>query len=201
MTLINATVDEHADGVSGQELGKIVQKRSEQESSAEAQKHVSEWISGIQEHTKGAAIKQLDDGIGGLYDGSPKVQIAAETIKVRTSVKDTLARTKEVDEHEKFHLKGDHTADMIQGNTMEGNSVVTIGGKEFDETALIEGLTVAKTGDRFVSDQYRKYKQDLLSSIAAAGINLDDVEQAVNKEKDLRRIDDAAREEEYALAA
>ena len=74
-----------------------------------------------------------------------------------------------------------------------GEVVVTIGNVEFTEVSLIEGLTVAETGNAFVSEDYRRYESDLKTAVSAADLTLDAVRTAVNTEKDLSRIDDANR--------
>lgn len=179
-------------------LGALKQRRMELEASEAAT--VQQYIDGIRPEIEGALVHTMDAGIGGYYDGGSSVHIATSTLVIDSSVEETIARVEEVRAHENYHAEHDHLAPMILGASADGDTVVTIGGYGFTNTELIEGMTVAMTGHDFVSDQYRQYEADVRSAVAAAGINLGDVEQAI-AQKDLTAVDDTSRERLFALAA
>ncbi len=190
---INAAVDEQTESgeVSPSALAAEIQRKAKH-LEAEEQAKVQEHIAGVRNISRDAVIETLDPGVGGLYDGS--ISIAASTMKVDEGgdVSSTVAQMEETSRHEEYHKQHDHLAPKIVGPSAGGGAVVTIGGKAFSDTALIEGLTVTRTGDQFVSDGYRQYKQDLLEATSAAGLSVGDVEAAVD-EQDLSSIDDWTR--------
>lgn len=145
-------------------------------------------------------VDDFGGNTAGLYDGS-SISIDRRVAMVDASVDTTVDRAREVYEHERYHQRHRHTEPLaVMADTREDIAAV-IGGVAFTETALVEGLTVARTGDSFVSAEYGAYKQNLLGGIARAGLNIADVERAVNDEKDLTRIDDRARESSDASSS
>lgn len=154
---------------------------------------IDRYIAGVRPAVAGALVEPLPQNVGGQWDGD-QVSLATASLLVGESVKETVDRLEETRAHEEYHKCYDHTASMIAGASADDSSIVQIGGKKFDDTALIEGVTVARTGEQFVSAQYRRYKADVLSALANAGIGLSTLEQAIEA-KDLRPVDDA-----YALS-
>ncbi len=157
---------------------------------------VADYISALRTFTHDVTIGALPEGVGGQFDGS--ITIATNTVEVGSSgVMQTIAQMQEVYDHELYHALHHHTDAMM---TWGGESNVVIAGQGFSTTDVIEGLTVAETGDEFVSQDYKNHRERLLSSIARAGISLDDVRAAVNRQKDLTLIDDRRRAGIHALA-
>ena len=173
--------------------------------SDEAQPLVQQYLSTLQEFYNGATIEKLPKGIGGQFDG--EVAIAAQAVEVdQQGVGTTIARMEEINEHEAYHADHNHLQSLEFVVTENGGSEVIIGQRSFDQEALIEGLTVAETGDTFVSDDYRAKMQNLLGAIdAAPGLTLDGVRRAVNETKNMYEIDDRTRADvampHYAMAA
>ncbi|MDD5623909.1 MAG: hypothetical protein PHI23_04340 [Candidatus Peribacteraceae bacterium] len=147
---------------------------------------VSQYLAALRSFHHESIVTPLPEGVGGRFDGS-SIEIATDTMEVGSEgVAETIARVQEVQAHELYHAVHHHTEALVTAG--EGPSSVFIAGEGFSVTELIEGLTVAKTGDRFVSAQYREYKGRLLSCVGRAGLGLDDVEKAVNRRKDLRSL-------------
>jgi hypothetical protein len=167
--------------------------------SSHAREKVSKYVDGIKNSAKGMKVEKLEKGVGGLYNGKD-VMIATTTLQVHRSIEETLAQAKETAMHEAYHKKGRHT-EKYKTLNHTGDTAVIIGGEELTDEQVVEGLTVAKTGDRFVSDGYKNHKQTLISAVNRAGISLEDVEEALNKKKNLALVDDHARAEQHALAA
>jgi len=185
--LINRTVAE-ADSAKS-----IIDDLEKQQEAAEEQSAtIQKYIDGIRPQINGAVVEKMKQGIGGMYDGSD-VKLAKATLVVYRSVDETVAMTEEVRAHEDYHAKHDHTAPMQAADSAQAGGIVEIGGNQFNHVALIEGLTVARTGEKFVSTTYQQYKAELLEAVSKAGIDLNVVEQAINK-KDLRLIDAAQKE-------
>ena len=182
--LINQTV---AEADSAESI--IGELERQQEAAREHSETIQKYIDGVRPQIQGAVVEKMEPGVGGECDGS-NVKLAKETLVVDTSVDETIAFATEVREHEDYHLEHDHTAPMQKADSATGDSVVQIGGADFTDTELIEGMTVARTGETFVSGEYKRYKADLLAAVGRAGINLDDVEKAIDQ-KDLRQIDQA----------
>lgn len=180
-----------------------LERRKEGMEAAERAK-VDAYVAGVRQSVGDMLVQDLGSGVGGLYDGSRTI-MARDSLVVSGSIEETIARTDEIAKHEDYHRDHDHTAAIAVGSSAEGDAIVQVGGKQLDQETLIEGLTVARTGGEFVSGQYQRYKAELLAAIGAAGISLDDVENAVDA-KDLTLIDDADRgyarveEDNYALA-
>lgn len=179
-------------------------ERNKGELEAVERAKVDAYIEGVRSSIGDMLVQDLGDGIGGLYNGSQTI-MAKDSLIVSGSIEETIARTEEIARHEDYHRDHDHTAAIAAGSSAEGDAIVRVGGQQLDQETLIEGLTVARTGEEFVSGQYQRYKAELLAAIGAAGISLDDVEKAVDA-KDLTLIDDADRgyarveEDNYALA-
>ncbi len=199
--LINNAVDEQMEkgNASGDQIARAIEENT-QHVQGETRAQIDQYVTGMLDATQEGDVQELDEGIGGQVDAAQQKTIAAETLKVHKNVQDTLARTKETGEHEQYHLDNGHTEGIAHAADKEEGVAVTVGGTDFDETAFIEGLTVERTGDEFVSDTYRTYRQDFRSAINRAGVSIEEVEAAVEK-KDLGLIDDASRKTDYALAA
>lgn len=151
----------------------------------------------------GMMVDDFEGNIAGLYDGSA-IYVDRSVLMVGESVEQTVAQAEEVYDHESYHKAHKHTGPIHVMAETKDDIALVLGGVEFTETELIEGLTVAKTGDQFVSTEYVEYKNNLLKATVNAAISIDDVEQAVH-EKDVTVIDDRmvdpAPEETQALAA
>lgn len=151
---------------------------------------VDAYIGALRTFSHDAAIGALPEGVGGQFDGA--ITIATNTVEVGADgVDKTIARMQEVYDHELYHALNGHTDAMM---TWDGAPTVVIAGEGFDTTEVIEGLTVTETGEEFVSGGYKQHKSDLNSAIAKAGLNLDDVRNAVNEEHDFGLIDDRQRD-------
>lgn len=158
----------------------------------ETRAEVGKYIDGIEPHIEGSTIDRLPQNIGGQYDGE-KITIAAATLSVHNSIGETLRRVEETGEHEKYHEEHEHTEDLQAAPDAEGEEIVTIGGKKFTQTELIEGLTVQETGEEFVSTDYKNKADNLRTYTASVGISLEQLRAAVNKEKDVTLLDDRVR--------
>lgn len=182
-------------GTSPSVLASEIEKRAEF-ASPEAQQLVQQYIRGLLQLTRyGASIAVLPPRVGGLYDG--RIKVAEQTVQVDEQAPDiaqTIKRIEEVNRHEGYHLTHHHITPLATAPSEDAATVVTIGEQQFrNEEKIIEGLTVIETGDEFVSDDYRKHMENLLTAIdASPTVSLDDVRQAVNEDHDLAGIDDAA---------
>jgi len=201
VAVINSIVEEAGGALSPDELARRVQEHAE-EAAGVNQGEVQQYISGLRELSHGAIIARLPAGVGGQYDGSG-IEIADSTVEVSGSVGETVDRMQEVMKHEAYHAMNNHL-DPMKTAPDAGHYAVVIGGEGFENTELIEGLTVAQTGDQFVSAQYQAYKTRLLSAIGSAGISIGQVEQAVS-DKNLTQIhspvSDGASSPEFAMSA
>ncbi len=182
--IINDAVDESQ---SSQQLIAMLDRRKECLEGAGRQE-VDAYIKGVRPQINDMLVKDLGENIGGECTSS-SITMGKSSLYVFTTTEDAIARTKEVSKHEHYHQEHHHTAPMIAGASATGDHVVTIGGRSFTDTALIEGITVDQTGDQFVSSTYVRYQQDLRSAVASAGITIGDVEDAID-DQDLRPIDD-----------
>ena len=163
---------------------------------------VDRYRAGIRSSVRNVLIEDLDAGIGGQFDKAGDVTIAKNTLLVGKSIDATGRRSQETYRHEMYHKLHDHLDPVKTGNTAEGETVVTIGNYEFTEVTIHEAITVANTGDEFVSDDYRKYSSDLKAGLSSAGLTMEDAHQAINVKKDLSLIDDASRgRKEYPISA
>lgn len=184
--LINATVG------SGVAAGEMLARMEERARMLEAEERakVQKYIAGIRPAISGVLVQALPSGVGGQYDGSG-VAIARTTLLVGANIEETVAQAELTRAHENYHKLHHHTDPMqVVAETRHG-IVVTIGGKGFTDEALVEGLTVMQTGDRFVSAEYVGFQNDLMGAMASAGLSVREVEDAVNVQKDLTLIDDA----------
>lgn len=152
---------------------------------------VEEHQHGTRNALREVIVEKLPEGVGGLYNGD--IKIAKSTLLVHGSIKNTLAMTDEASEHEHLHKKYNHLTPIQYGASADGNTAVTIGTKEFTDTGIHEAITVEKTGNRFVSQEYRHYQSDLRSGLAAAGLTMQQAHEAINVKRDLSLIDDASR--------
>lgn len=197
-TVINHVVAKkvgRGEKMSPHELARSLSEAAE-EAPKDAQAEVQEHVAALQNLTQGAVIEVLPAGVGGQYDGS-QIAIGAGTVLVGAGgVAETVARMEEVSEHEAYHAKHHHEVPLTPGASAEGETVVTIGGTTFTETALIEGLTVHDTKHEYVSSDYLEYEGTLVTSVSMACITINDVREAVNGEvKGLANIDDLSRQQ------
>lgn len=155
----------------------------------DAQPLVSEHVAGLRNLESDVVIEPLDAGVGGQYDGS--VSIATDTILVdQSGIGETVERMAEVDAHEAYHRDHGHLDPLATVESQEGNTVVTIGGRGFDRTALTEAVTVIETGQEFVSEGYKKYVRDLQDAVAVSSVTYAQIRDALNK-RNLVDVDDA----------
>ncbi len=181
-------------GVSYRELAANVENTAQGAGVETAQ--VAEYIGALRTFTHDVTIGALPEGVGGQFDGS--ITIALDTVKVGPKgVEETIAKMQEVFDHEAYHALNHHTDAMM---TWDGAPTVIIAGEGFTTTEIVEGLTVAETGEDFVSGKYKDHKRYLLSSIVQADLPLEDVKDAVNNTKDLKEIDDRGRAFEPTMA-
>lgn len=183
-------------------VGMLVQKAEEMSQAMRAR--VERFVANIRGFLSGTKVGKLPEGVGGQYDGSA-ITLAATTLDPAEGGDAAVAlRTKETVDHEKYHKAGRHTERVIKGASANGEFVVTIGGENFTLEELIEGLTVRQTNRdhlELVSDEYKGFVAKLDRAIAASSrkLSVEDVEEALNKRKDLRLIDDTeGGEERYA---
>ncbi|MBI3816877.1 hypothetical protein HY285_05040 [Candidatus Peregrinibacteria bacterium] len=193
--LINQAIESlsASDRLSIETLQMEVHQLSDRLLTGEEQLKAEEYIAGLRGMNHQAFVSQLDPGIGGEYDGS-QITIATSTVAVGAEgIDEATARMEEVDAHELYHQehRHDQSMDVVANNTDE--NVVVIAGENFEQTPLIEGLTVAQTGHTFVSHVYGEYERRLLAQVSEAGLSIEDIEKAVD-EKNLTLIDDRTRE-------
>lgn len=194
VTTINGTIDEAS---SSDTLLKELEKKA-QEAEGEKQKHIQKYIAGVRPEIQSVLVEDLGDTGGGLYDGN-NVTIGKAALYVYDDVQTAVANAEEVRRHEDYHEEHDHTAPMTTGDSAEGEIVVTMGKEKFTDEALIEGLTVRRTGEQFVSDEYKQFRRKFDQALRASGKTIEDVEEAI-AEKDLRLIDDANQTAIFAQA-
>jgi hypothetical protein len=153
------------------------------------------YINTLREMGHRVTVAALPEGVGGQFDG--RITMAHATTEVTPeNISSTIDCMKEVHRHEMYHATNGHLEGM---RTMGGDGAL-INGVSFTSTEIIEGLTVAETGNEFVSDGYHGYEADLTGAIAGAGLSMDRLRRAVNTEKDLGLIDDRRLEEEPVIA-
>lgn len=152
---------------------------------------IEAYIGGIRGPLQGMLVKELDAGVGGLNQGETVV-MAKDSLYIDATIEATIAKIKEIADHEKYHKEFGHTRPMVKGSSAEGEAIVTIGGEKMDSETLFEGITVDQTGDAVVSDEYRGFNATFSAAIEEADLSVRDVEKAIMS-KDLRRIDDADR--------
>ena len=154
------------------------------------QQLVSQYVASLGNFTHGEIIKTLpEENVAGLYNGN--IFIDTDTVEVpEGGITEAIAHMEETVRHEAYHALHKHLAPITVGGSAEGDIAVTIGEIGFTRTELIEGLTVLDTGNVFVSDEYREFQANLEKGVANSDISMDDVRTAVNKEKDLTKIND-----------
>nr|AIA18501.1 hypothetical protein [uncultured bacterium] len=191
---INAIVEQEVgDGpVAPKEIARKVEKDIHGVS-AEARNQMQRWSKSMVDATKGGTVKKLDEGIGGVAtpDGW---HMAKETLKVSDGdIVTAEERMKETGNHEKSHIKHNHTAPMQTAANVHNRAALVLGGHSFKtDTEPVEAVTVDNTGKKFVSNGYRKHVDDVSAAAAAAGLTMNDVTNAVNSH-DFTKIDDRTR--------
>jgi len=191
-TLINDAVEEKAHAGSSMENfgGSLVE--STKEAPTDVQRLVFTYVASFQGKTHGAVVDILPEGVGGQFDGSG-ISIAAANLEVGSEgVSKAAERIAETTRHEAYHKFHNHTEEFVVGPGATMEAIVTIGGVRFSETALIEGVTVDETGDKFVSEKYVGFKRMIHEAIAGSRITKGELLRAVNVTKNLSEIDDSA---------
>lgn len=191
--LVNETVDT-AEGQSNADLARSIETAAKEQG---LEKQTAEYVNVLREQSHAFVVDALPPGVGGQFDGS-RIDVAPTVLTVDKSISQTVDQIQEVTAHEAYHAMHNHTDAMM---SYAGGPRVVIAGQEFTETEIIEGLTVADTGNQFVSDGYRQHEEKLRSAAASAGIGMDAVRVAVNEKKDLTEIDDRRTAPSLALAA
>ncbi len=155
-----------------------------------AQGLVHQHTAGLHDLHQSAVIRNLEDGVGGQFDGS-EVAIATETILVDQSrgIDQTRAQMDEVDRHEAYHAEHGHLQPLKTAESAEGSTIVTIGGQALDFELLTEAVTVEETGDKFVSGGYRAFVRKLHDAVAVSSVTYAQVRDALNQ-RDLTAVDD-----------
>jgi hypothetical protein len=175
---------------------------------AQTAKLIGEYVNGLetlQDETPQAKIEDLPEQVGGQFDGS-KVTIAEETLNVRGDIHRTVTAMEETARHEAYHEEHGHTKPIVGSPDKKGDTLVTINGKDFNDTQLHEGMTVHATGDETVSTEYVAMEHALEQAVAAEGMDMEQVEEAIDN-RDVSVLDDEAPETEgadkpeFALAA
>lgn len=161
-------------------------RESASDESPEVRSQINSYIQSVRPVIAAMEVCTLDSNTGGLCDGS-EIYINSSVLYINGTVQQTAAQMHEVLAHEQYHLDNGHLEAMSTFG--DDTSFVVMGGEDFSRTAFIEGLTVAQTGDQFVSATYVEYKNRLLHCIGEAGFTLDDVEKAVKK-RDVTPLDD-----------
>ncbi len=174
--LINRKVKETQDrgSVSHRDLAeRIEQDAEEQEVPHEL---ITRYVTSLRGFHHGAVITTLPEGVGGQFDGS-SVEIAAQTVSVENGdVSHTIAQMEEVNRHEAYHALHHHT-EVVVSEDSPISVILADEGLKTEE--FIEGLTVAQTGNQFVSEEYRQYERAVRSGVRRAGITLEEAEQAI----------------------
>lgn len=183
--IINAVVMDRDDSTNI--LSGLQEVKEEMEAGERAT--VDRYIVAMRPVYAGMMVDDLEGNTAGLYDGS-SIFVDRSVLLVDQSVELTIAQSCEVLRHENYHLENDHTAPLVVMAETKGDIAAVIGGVEFTETALIEGLTVKQTGDQFVSEEYLEYENMIDRAMANAHLTVGNFEEAVNEKKNVAAIDD-----------
>lgn len=152
--------------------------------------HLRKYVTAFRGVYRDMTVRKFDGNTAGLYDGS-NIYIDEAVPEVAASVQESIDRGMEVHDHELYHKKNNHTAPMKIVNDQRRAAFLVMGGVEFKNTEFFEGITVDRTGDRFVHGTYRAHQSRFNEAIQKAGLSVEEVEAAV-KAQDLTRIDDRA---------
>ena len=198
--VINRTLGRETEGGRKTSTGDIAEslERVSELLPEEEQAKAREYVAGLQTLHRDTIITTLDPGLGGLYNGSERF-VATSTLEVDgRDPMEAIEQAKEADNHEKLHETGDHTGMYETYESPDGSSseFLILGGAVLDQTALIEGRTVRGTGDRFVSEQYKAFKEQYIAAIASSGFSEEEVNRAVDDTHDLSAIDDRERQKD-----
>lgn len=196
VSVINASVQEaetEKGAYSNIQFSGVVQRRAE-EMGVQDHQGIVAYVGALRNSSHSFVITTLDDGVGGLYDGQ-RIKMATATIAVSADIDKTVAQLGEVLLHEQYHQQHEHTEPMM---TIDGADNIIIAGERFTTTAFIEGLTVAQTGNQYVSLEYLTYERNLLAAAARAALSVSNLEHAVAV-RDLTSIDDRLRDPEGSL--
>lgn len=159
--------------------------------------HLRKYVTAFRGVYRDMTVRKFDGNTAGLYDGS-NIYIDEAVPEVAVSVQETIDRGTEVHDHELYHKKNNHTAPMKIVKDQRRAAFLVMGGVEFKQsTQFFEGITVDRTGDRFVHGTYRAHKSQFNDAIGRAGLSLEDVEQAIDG-RDLTQIDDRTSDQAFA---
>jgi hypothetical protein len=184
-TLINQSV---LSGVSSSQILASIDAGKEQ---LEAQERaaIDSYIQAMRPIYAAMIVDEFSGNTAGLYDGS-QIYVDQSVMMVGQSVDTTIAQAQEVYEHEHYHQTNNHLAPMQVVADVRDGVYAVIGGVSFTQTELIEGLTVAETGNQFVSAEYKAHERALRKAASASGVGLQGIAQAVNVAKDITHVDD-----------
>lgn len=185
--LINTTILEQ--GSSGSILSALNERKVDLETSERAT--VQRYIDAMRPVYAAMIVDDFSGNTAGLYDGSA-IYVDRNVMMVGRSLETTIAQAGEVHAHETYHQTNHHLAPMQVVADARAGVYALIGGIAFTETELVEGLTVAETGNAFVSHDYRRYEDMVRQAAATSGQGIDGIATAVNKKKDLTLVDDRA---------
>ncbi len=158
---------------------------------SEERRTVEAYINALRPIYAEMIVRDFAGNTAGLYDGSA-IYLDRSVPAVDASVEETIARAKEVYGHEGYHQLHRHTEPLQVIAETKDDIAAVIGGVEFTETALIEGLTVRETGDQFVSEEYLEYERMIDRAVARSERTLEDIKHSVNVTKNIAAIDDRA---------
>ena len=162
----------------------------------EEQAKVTQYIVGLQTLERDTIIKKLDPRFGGLYNGSERF-VAASTLAVdEKDPMEAIEQAQEADDHEKLHQTGNHTGVYtMYEDDMGSSQYLVLGGAKLKLMPVQEGSVVDRTGDTFVSDQYKAFRDQYLAAVENSGLSKATVENALDVTHDLSAIDDRTRAE------
>ncbi len=153
---------------------------------------IDSYIAAMRPIYAAMVVDEFSGNIAGLYDGS-QIYVDQAVMMVGESVDTTIAQAQEVYDHETYHQANNHLAPMKVVAGMRDGVYAVIGGVAFTQTELIEGLTVAETGNQFVSAEYKAHERAIRKAADASGEGISGIAEAVNNKKDLTLIDDRAK--------
>lgn len=143
-------------------------------------------------YVKGVKLKFLEIGTAGEWDGQ-KIIISPDLLLEIVQGED-VAFLRAVHAHEEYHEENRHLDSFKTGKTARAGVIVTIGGIDFTEDALVEGMNIldVPVPHGRESSEYREYANKLLEAVKKSKkVNsLDDLRKTINKTKDLRSIED-----------
>ncbi|MBM3231213.1 hypothetical protein FJZ28_02685 [Candidatus Peregrinibacteria bacterium] len=206
--LIDRVMKQHLQGggeVTPEQLAAFLRAEAANRSK-EVQERVEAYIGTLTASVRTDVIKALEHGVGGQYDGTKTYMAAAVIVPVKGEKVEEQAT--EISNHEQYHKDHDHLADIKAAeDAVEDGGVAVIGGETFDDTEVVEPMTMERTGTEFVSGGYRDMHNRMGAALSRAKLGWSDLEKAIDA-RDLSIISDGTREKakgvvegQYALAA